>query len=251
MYDDDRDALAAEYVLGTLSSDERDQAEALLAIDPGFAEMVRVWERRLGELNVMVEAVEPPAEAWDKIKAEIGGGERATEVESVLPALEEAVTQTPPETAADAAPSPPMEALPELVSEPVPSVPDETPAEEVDSDSAAIAALASSLVAEGEVPPPGTEAAVLPEPAVAPPSSAPERAAGGERGADVVYLSRKAKRWQGFTGLMTGIAALLAIYIGVDRLAPNLLRQNRQAPPAVATAQPPSSRLVAVLQQEP
>ena len=42
MYDDDRDALAAEYVLGTLSADERDQAEALLAIDPGFAEIVRL-----------------------------------------------------------------------------------------------------------------------------------------------------------------------------------------------------------------
>ncbi len=38
MYDDDQDALAAEYVLGTLSADEREQAEALLAIDPGFAD---------------------------------------------------------------------------------------------------------------------------------------------------------------------------------------------------------------------
>src|SRR5580692_11573846 len=77
MYDDDRDALAAEYVLGTLSADERDQAEALLAIDPGFAEIVRVWERRLGELNVMVEAVEPPPEVWDKIKTEVMGPELA------------------------------------------------------------------------------------------------------------------------------------------------------------------------------
>ena len=73
MYDDDQDALAAEYVLGTLSADERDQAEALLSIDPGFAAIVRQWERRLGELNVMVEAVEPPPEIWDKIKTEIGG----------------------------------------------------------------------------------------------------------------------------------------------------------------------------------
>src|ERR1700739_3251727 len=71
MYDDDRDALAAEYVLGTLSADEREQAEALLAIDPGFAEIVRVWERRLGELNVMVEAVDPPPDLWDKIRGEI------------------------------------------------------------------------------------------------------------------------------------------------------------------------------------
>ena len=72
MYDDAQDALAAEYVLGTLSADEREHAEALLTLDPGFATSVRQWERRLGELNVMVEAVEPPPEVWDKIKAEIG-----------------------------------------------------------------------------------------------------------------------------------------------------------------------------------
>ena len=82
MYDDDRDALAAEYVLGTLSADERDQAEALLVIDPGFAEIVRVWERRLGELNVMVEAVEPPPDVWDRIKTEIDGAERRIAAES-------------------------------------------------------------------------------------------------------------------------------------------------------------------------
>src|ERR1700722_4821029 len=75
MYDDDRDALAAEYVLGTLSADERDQAEALLAIDPGFAEIVRVWEGRLGGLNVMVEGGERLPEVWDKIKTEVMGPE--------------------------------------------------------------------------------------------------------------------------------------------------------------------------------
>jgi len=74
MFDDnDQDALAAEYVLGTLSPNERDQAEALLTIDPGFAAIVRQWESRLGELNVMVEAVEPPPAIWDRIKAQIGG----------------------------------------------------------------------------------------------------------------------------------------------------------------------------------
>ena len=72
MYDEAQDALAAEYVLGTLSGDEREHAEALLAIDPGFAESVRLWERWLGELNVMVEAVEPPPSVWEKIAKEIG-----------------------------------------------------------------------------------------------------------------------------------------------------------------------------------
>jgi anti-sigma-K factor RskA len=114
MYDDDRDALAAEYVLGTLSADEREQAEALLAIDPGFAEIVRVWERRLGELNVMVEAVEPPAQVWDKIKTEITGPESATaaprlveEEEFSFPPIEE----TSARAAAAPAPSKPPEAV--------------------------------------------------------------------------------------------------------------------------------------------
>jgi len=72
MFEDDQDTLAAEYVLGTLSAQERDQAEALLSFDPGFEAAVRQWERRLGELNVMVEAVEPPPAVWEKIKTEIG-----------------------------------------------------------------------------------------------------------------------------------------------------------------------------------
>ena len=70
MYDEDQDTLAAEYVLGTLSAEEREQAEALRSFDPGFDAAVRQWERRLGELNVMVEAVEPPPETWEKIKTQ-------------------------------------------------------------------------------------------------------------------------------------------------------------------------------------
>ena len=71
MMDDDRDGLASEYVLGTLDADERAQADALMLVDPGFAEMVRRWERRLGELNVLVSAVEPPASVWEGIKAKL------------------------------------------------------------------------------------------------------------------------------------------------------------------------------------
>src|SRR6201997_5250719 len=82
MYDDDRDALAAEYVLGTLSAEEREQAEALLAIDHGFAETVRLWEHRLGELNVSVEPAEPPADLWERIKSDIGGVERHSQISS-------------------------------------------------------------------------------------------------------------------------------------------------------------------------
>lgn len=67
--DEDRDGFAAEYVLGTLDTDERAQADALLLVDRDFAAKVRQWERRLGELNVLVAPVEPPAPVWDRIQA--------------------------------------------------------------------------------------------------------------------------------------------------------------------------------------
>jgi anti-sigma-K factor RskA len=70
--DEEREAFAAEYVLGTLDADERAQADALLLVDRDFAAVVRQWERRLGELNVLVAPVEPPAPVWDRIKAALG-----------------------------------------------------------------------------------------------------------------------------------------------------------------------------------
>ena len=71
MYDEDQETLAAEYVLGTLSSEERQHAEALRSFDAKFESSVQQWERRLGELNVMVEAVEPSPAVWDKVKTQI------------------------------------------------------------------------------------------------------------------------------------------------------------------------------------
>jgi len=88
--DEDREGFAAEYALGTLDSDERAQAEALLLLDSEFAAEVQRWERRLGELNVLVAQVEPPAPLWEQIKARVaaaGPGEpmRLPEV-AVVPA---------------------------------------------------------------------------------------------------------------------------------------------------------------------
>jgi len=123
MYDDDHDALAAEYVLGTLSAAEREQAEALLARDAGFAETVRLWEHRLGELNVMVEAVEPPPDLWERIKTGIDGAERRSqaasetlEVTGVQPELADAAAATAsPEVDASAEPS--LQTVPDLLSD--------------------------------------------------------------------------------------------------------------------------------------
>ena len=69
--DDDKDGFAAEYVLGTLDTDERAQADALVLVDPDFATAVKLWERRLGELNVLVAPVEPPAPVWERIRGAI------------------------------------------------------------------------------------------------------------------------------------------------------------------------------------
>lgn len=66
---DDREGQAAEYVLGTLDAQERREAETLMAADSQFAEMVRTWERRLGELHALIASVEPPSETWERIEA--------------------------------------------------------------------------------------------------------------------------------------------------------------------------------------
>jgi anti-sigma-K factor RskA len=72
MIDEEKDSLAAEYVLGTLDRDEREHARSLLSLDPEFAAMVRRWEQRLGELNVLVAPVDPPEGTWERIKARLG-----------------------------------------------------------------------------------------------------------------------------------------------------------------------------------
>ena len=74
------DALAAEYVLGTLDSDEREQARALLRTDAAFAVKVSQWERRLGELHLMVEPVEPDPGIWARIKSKMPEAQQRSNV---------------------------------------------------------------------------------------------------------------------------------------------------------------------------
>ena len=241
--DDDRDALAAEYVLGTLAADEREHAEALLAGDAAFAESVRQWERRLGELNVMVEAVEPPAELWDKIKANIETLPHHDEV-SLAPAAPGAADETAA-VDAEAARS------------------DEKP------EAKALAALASTLMASD-----GAEAADQTQDeakaktgadwTLKPPQPSSGTAAAGansERSADVVYLSRRVRRWRVIAAGTGAIAATLAALIVVSQVAPEAFPARgfihmpqliaRAPSPAAAPAQANPNRLVAVLQQDP
>ena len=252
MYDDAQDALAAEYVLGTLSADEREHAEALLTLDPAFAASVRMWERRLGELNVMVEAVEPPLELWDKIKAELGVDETSSEAPQAAPVLATAdpPVETPPET--PPAESPPLIMADEPGTDSI-SIPPPPAGElpEAVSDSIA-ASLAKSLAEPVEertervtappVIPPDVETKF--EPKVEPTL---------ECSANVVQLARGVSRWRRMTAVMGAIAALLALYIGLAQFAPGLVPLGPRAP-VVAQAPSPAqlgARLVAVLQQEP
>jgi anti-sigma-K factor RskA len=73
---EDREVLAAEYVLGTLDDDERVQAQALTILDPDFAVTIKAWERRLGELSVMVASAEVPAGLFERIKAQLQSTEK-------------------------------------------------------------------------------------------------------------------------------------------------------------------------------
>jgi anti-sigma-K factor RskA len=250
MYDDAQDALAAEYVLGTLSADEREHAEALLTLDPGFAASVRMWERRLGELNVMVEAVEPPPELWDKIKAELGGVETSSEAPQAapVPASAEPPAETPPETPAAESPPLTMADEPGTDSIPIPPPPvDELP--EAVSDSIA-ASLAKSLAEPAE------EERVTAPPVIPPdlePNVGPKVEHKLERSANVVQLARRVSRWRRMTVVMGAIAALLALYIGLAQFAPGLVPLGPRTQVAAQAPGPAQlgARLVAVLQQEP
>jgi anti-sigma-K factor RskA len=71
-YSEDHIALAAEYALGTLDTEERALVEAMMAVDKDFTAMVQAWEHKLGILNQMVGSVEPRAEVWDRIRTAVG-----------------------------------------------------------------------------------------------------------------------------------------------------------------------------------
>lgn len=68
---EERDALAGEYVLGTLDPSERSAAEARIAADPAFAAAVADWQKRLQPLSDAQAAVTPSPQLWSRIAADI------------------------------------------------------------------------------------------------------------------------------------------------------------------------------------
>ena len=240
MYDDDRDALAAEYVLGTLSAQEREEAEALLANDAGFAETVKLWEHRLGELNVMVEAVEPPPDLWERIKSSIGsidGAEGRNELafDATVPAEQsesaQAVESPLIEAVAEASPEQHFETMSDLLAE-----------RGQRSEESTVAALASTLL-------PPELATEFDDHLPKSPTAAPQRAMRTKAKA----LDQNARRWRGLAIAMGAIAVVLAAYLGAAQFAPGLIATARQTPSQSTSAAKrlAAPQLVAVLQQEP
>ena len=70
----DTEVLAAEYVLGTLEADAREQFARDLAGDATLQALVADWERRLSTLDEAVAPVEPREELWHAIEAGLDEG---------------------------------------------------------------------------------------------------------------------------------------------------------------------------------
>jgi anti-sigma-K factor RskA len=69
---DDIDGLAAEYVLGTLSLEERRALSERRACDAALDRAIAAWERRLGPMIETVKPVAPSPNLYSKIRAQIG-----------------------------------------------------------------------------------------------------------------------------------------------------------------------------------
>ena len=66
-----RQALAAEFVLGTLSGRVRRRLQSLMRYDAELRAMVDRWEQRLDPLSAGLTERQPPARAWTSIAARI------------------------------------------------------------------------------------------------------------------------------------------------------------------------------------
>jgi anti-sigma-K factor RskA len=218
----DKEVLAAEYVLGTLDAAERAQAQRLIASDPVFAAVVGDWERRLGELNVLVAPVEPPPAILERIKTRKASGDPVADLLAPEPPAVEAV---PP---IELPPAEPSTAEPSTAEPPVAEPP----------------VIESPTIEPATPPPPRTAAA-------------PARAAAPS--AEIIDLSRRARRWR---GAAIAIAALAAAFAGLvvmrelrpelmpDPLKPRVVEKPVEVVKIVEVPSPKPAQYVAVLQRD-
>ncbi|AWA40439.1 anti-sigma factor [Pseudomonas sp. 22105] len=68
----ERDELASEYVLGTLSAEARAEVQRRLPNEPELQAAVDAWERRLLELTDLAPAHQPSSQLWQRIERSVG-----------------------------------------------------------------------------------------------------------------------------------------------------------------------------------
>jgi len=66
-----RDAVAAEFVLGTLDADAASRVVAATQGDAAWRAAVAAWDRRLAPLAALVRPESPPPDMWDRIEQRI------------------------------------------------------------------------------------------------------------------------------------------------------------------------------------
>ena len=217
----DKEVLAAEYVLGTLGLAERLQVQQMIALGPTFASIVRDWERRLGELNVLVTPVQPPPAILDRIKARHASGDPIRDV----------MAEEPP-----APPEPAPAIVPPFV-EPAAPVAAEVGPPAVESPSLDPLALERAR----PLPPQ--------------PESEPEPASTAE----IITLSRRAQRWRGTALATAALAAAFAGIVVVrevrpelmpDPLKPRVVEKQVEVVKTVEVPSPRAAQYVAVLQRD-
>lgn len=71
--EEDREALAGEYVLGTLDARSAAAVEREMASDPALRAAVEAWEARLGPLARLAPGEAPPTGLWARIEAALPG----------------------------------------------------------------------------------------------------------------------------------------------------------------------------------
>lgn len=79
------DALAAEYVLGTLTAREAEAVRDALPGNPALAEAVAGWEARLAPLSALATPEAPPPGLWARIERTHGRGDMPAAIRPTLP----------------------------------------------------------------------------------------------------------------------------------------------------------------------
>lgn len=80
---DQRDELASEYVLGTLSAERRLEVQQRLRDDAGLRTAVDSWERRLLGLTDLVEPRTPSPHLWQRIERSVNALKRPPKAPAV------------------------------------------------------------------------------------------------------------------------------------------------------------------------